>query len=163
MPSFALENSLGLEIVALRHQVSVLKRKNHRPRLSSWDQLFWVFLRRVWSRWTEVLVVVKPETVVRWHRRGFRLYWRFLSRRREKGRTRISSELRQLLERMAKENPTWGAPRIHGVPPPERARQPNRSQLSVPRILIQFDPLRICSSQTLFLVESTGTRKQDAA
>ncbi len=59
-------------------------------------------------------MVVKPETVVRWHRAGFRLYWRLLSRRREKGRTRISSELRQLLERMAKENPTWGAPRIHG-------------------------------------------------
>ncbi len=107
-------NSLGLEIVALRQQISVLKRTNHRPRLTPWDQLFWVFLRRVWSRWTEVLVVVKPETVVRWHRAGFRLYCRFLSRRREKGRTRISSELRQLLERMAKENPTWGAPRIHG-------------------------------------------------
>ncbi len=107
-------NSLGLEIVALRQQISVLKRKNHGPRQSPWDQLFWVFLRRVWSRWVEVLVVVKPETVVLWHRAGFRLYWRFLSRRREKGRTRISSELRQLLERMAKENPTWGAPRIHG-------------------------------------------------
>ena len=107
-------NSVGLEIVALRLQISVLKRKNHRPRLSPWDQLIWVFLRRVWSRWAEVLVVVKPETVVRWYRAGFRLYWHFLSRRREKGRTRISSELRQLLERMAKENPTWGAPRIHG-------------------------------------------------
>ncbi len=59
-------------------------------------------------------MVVKPETVVRWHRAGFRLYWWFLSRRREKGRPKISSELRQLLQRMAKENPTWGAPRIHG-------------------------------------------------
>ncbi len=107
-------NSLGLEIVALRQQVSVLKRKSPRPRLSPWDQLFWVFLRRAWSRWAEVLVVVKPETVVGWHRTGFRLYWRFLSRRREKGRPRISSELRQLIERMAKENRTWGAPRIHG-------------------------------------------------
>ncbi len=160
MPSCALENSLGLEIVALRQQVSVLKRKHPRPRMSPWDQLFWAFLRRVWSRWAEVLVVVKPETVVRWNRAGFRLYWRFLSRRREKGRTRISSELRQLIGRMAKENPTWGAPRIHSVPPPERVPPPNRSQSSVPRILIQFDPLRICSSQTLFLVESTGTRKQ---
>ncbi len=107
-------NSLGLEIVALRQKISVLKRRNPRPRLSPWDQVFWAFLRRVWSRWAEVLVVVKPETVVRWHRAGFRLYWRFVSQRREKGRPRISPELRQLIERMAKENPTWGAPRIHG-------------------------------------------------
>ncbi len=72
MPSFAREIALGLEIMALRQQVSVLKRKNRRPRLRRWDQLFWVFLRRLWSRWTEVLVVVKPEPVVRWHRAGFR-------------------------------------------------------------------------------------------
>jgi hypothetical protein len=107
-------NSLGLEIVALRQQVSVLKRQNPRPRLRRWDQLFWVFLRWVWSRWAEMFVVVKPETVVRWHRAGFELYWRFLSRRREKGRPRISLELRQLIGRMAKENLTCGAPRIHG-------------------------------------------------
>jgi putative transposase len=107
-------NSLGLEIVALRHQVSVLKYKQARPRLGPWDPVLWVFLRRVWTRWAAVLVIVKPETVVRWHRAGFRLYWRFLSRRRAKARPRISSELRQLIARMAKENPTWGAPRIHG-------------------------------------------------
>ena len=107
-------NSLGLEIVALRHQVSVLKRKNARPSLGPWDRVLWVFLRRVWTRWAAVLVIVKPETVVRWHRAGFRLYWRFLSWRRAKGRPRISSELRQLIACMAKENPTWGAPRIHG-------------------------------------------------
>ncbi len=69
-------NSLAFEIVALRQQISVLKRKNPRPRLGAWDQVFWLFLRRVWSRWAEVLVVVKPETVVRWHRAGFRFYWR---------------------------------------------------------------------------------------
>src|SRR5712692_12083398 len=92
-------NSLGLEILAFRQQLNVLKRKNPRPRLSPWDQVLWVFLRRVWSRWAEVLVVVKPETVVRRHRAGFRLYWRFLSRRRETGRPGISSELRQLIER----------------------------------------------------------------
>jgi hypothetical protein len=60
----------------------VLKRKNARPKLSPWDKVLWVFLRRVWSRWTEGLVVVKPKTVVRWHRAGFRLYWCFLSRTR---------------------------------------------------------------------------------
>ena len=100
--------------MALRHQVCVLKRKNARPRLCAWDKVFWVCLRRVWSRWTEALAVVKPETVVRWHRAGFRLYLCFLSRHREKGRPRLSSELRQLIERMTNENPTWGAPRIHG-------------------------------------------------
>jgi putative transposase len=91
----------------------VLKRKNPRPKLGRWDRLFWVVLRRLWSRWAEVLIVVKPETVVGWHRGGFRLYWRFLSRRGP-GRPRITSELRQLIQRMASENRTWGAPRIHG-------------------------------------------------
>ena len=100
--------------MALRLQVKVLKRQYPRSRLNVWDQVFWVFLRRVWSRWAEVLVVVKPETVVRWHRAGFRLYWRWLSRRRELGRPRIGSEIRQLIARMASENPLWGAPRIHG-------------------------------------------------
>src|SRR5690242_1126824 len=90
---FRTRSSLALEILALRQQVSVLKRKNPRPRLGLWDQVFWVFLRRVWSRWAEVLVVVKPETVVRWHRAGFRLYWRWLSRRRVKGRPKISAEV----------------------------------------------------------------------
>jgi putative transposase len=81
--------------------------------LRQWDRLFWVALRRLWSRWAEVLIIVKPETVVRWHRAGFRLYWRFLSRQGP-GRPRIPSELRQLILRLADENPTWGAPRVHG-------------------------------------------------
>ena len=95
---------MALEIVALRQQVSVLKRRNPRPRLSPWDQLFWVFLRRVWSGWAEVLLLVKPETVVRRRRAGFRLYWHFLSRRSEKGKPRIGFELCQLIESMAKED-----------------------------------------------------------
>ena len=78
-----------------------------------WDRLLWVALRRLWSRWAEVLIIVKPDTVVSWHRAGFRLYWRFRSHRRP-GRPRITSELRQLIQRMATENPIWGAPRIHG-------------------------------------------------
>jgi putative transposase len=110
---FRSRHDLGLELVALRQQVSVLKRKNPRPRLGLWDRLFWATLRQLWSRWAEVLVVVKPETVVGWHRAGFRLYWRLLSRRAA-GRPGVSSELRQLIRRMARENPTWGAPRIHG-------------------------------------------------
>src|SRR5215472_16785073 len=104
---FRSRHDLGLELVALRQQVGVLKRKNPRPRLGRWYRLFWVALRRFWSRWAEVLIVVKPETVVSWHRAGFRLYWRFLSRRGP-GRPRITSELRQLIERLATENPFWG-------------------------------------------------------
>ena len=105
---------LALEILALRQQVLVLKGKNPRPTLVRFDRLFWVALRRVWSRWTEVLVLVRPETVVSWHRAGFRLYWRFISRRADRGRPRINHQVRKLIQRMAAENPTWGAPRIHG-------------------------------------------------
>jgi len=97
----------------LRQQVGVLKRKNSRPRLSPWDRLFWLGLRRWWSRWASALVVVKPETVVGWHRTGFRGYGRFLSRRHP-GRPRITPELRNLIRSMSAENPTWGAPRIQG-------------------------------------------------
>jgi putative transposase len=111
---FRTRSSPALEILALRQQLSGLKRKNPRPRLSLWDQAFWVFLRRVWSRWAEVLEVVKPETVIPWHHAGFRLYWWFLSRRRVKGRPEISAEVRCVVERMAKEYLTWGPPRIHG-------------------------------------------------
>jgi putative transposase len=110
---FRSRNDLGLELVALRHQLAVLKPKNPRPRLSRWDRLFWLTLRRLWPKWSSVLLIVQPETVVGWHRAGFRWYWRFLSRRGS-GRPRIAPEVRQLIRTMAAENPTWGAPRIHG-------------------------------------------------
>src|SRR6202158_4327073 len=110
---FRSRNDLGLELVALRHQLAVLKRKNPRPKLSRWDRLLWLTLRRLWSRWTRVLVIVKPETVVSWHRAGFRWYWRFRSRRRG-GRPRVTDEIQEMIRRLAEENPVWGAPRIHG-------------------------------------------------
>ena len=110
---FRSRNDLGFELVALRHQLAVLKRKNPRPKLSRWDRLFWLTLRRLWSRWTRALVIVRAETVVRWHRAGFRCYWRLLSRRRP-GRPKMTSELQKLIRSMAAENPTWGAPRIDG-------------------------------------------------
>src|ERR1700692_3388324 len=102
-----------MEILALRQQVAVLKRKRPRPRFNPWDRLFWATLRHVWSRWAEVLVVVKPETVVGWHRAGFRLFWRWQSRARG-GRPKTTAEVRALIRRWAEENPTWGAPKIHG-------------------------------------------------
>jgi hypothetical protein len=84
--------------------------------LNSLDRLFWTTLRQLWSRWTDVLVIVKPETVIGWHRAGFRLYWGWRSRPRG-GRPTISEEIRVLIRRLAEENPTWGAPKIHGELP----------------------------------------------
>jgi putative transposase len=104
---------LSLEILALRQQVSVLKRKRPRPRLNGFDRWFWTSLQQLWPRWADVLAIVKPETVVGWHRAGFRWYWRWRSRPRS-GRPRIQEELRALVRRMAAENMDWGAPKIHG-------------------------------------------------
>ncbi len=104
---------LALEILALRQQIAVLKRQRPRPPLTPFDRFFWSTLRQLWSRWSDVLVVVKPETVVGWHRAGFRLYWRWRSRQRG-GRPKISPDVRILIRTMAVENATWGAPRIHG-------------------------------------------------
>ncbi len=96
----------------LRQQLAVLKHIDPRPRLTDADRFFWVLVSRVWSGWRNALHVVKPETVVRWHRQGFRYYWRWKSRGR--GRPRIDGEVRDLIRRMCRANPLWGAPRIHG-------------------------------------------------
>ena len=112
---FHTHRSLLLENLALRQQLAVLKRKHPRPNLAAFDRLFWVLARKFWSGWKQALVVVNPETVVRWHRSGFALYWRAISRaRRGMGRRSIAREIRELIFRLASENPTWGAPRIHG-------------------------------------------------
>ena len=110
---FRSRHDTALEILALRQQLAVLKRTRPRPRLNSVDRLFWTTLRRVWSRWAEVLVVVKPETVVGWHRAGFRLFWRWRSRARG-GRPKTTAEIRALIRHLADENSTWGAPKVHG-------------------------------------------------
>ena len=103
----------ALEILALRQQLAVLKRKRPRPALNALDRLFWTTLRHLWSRWSDVLVIVKPETVIHWHRAGFRLYWRWRSRPRG-GRPKVADEIRALIRRLAEENPDWGAPKVHG-------------------------------------------------
>src|SRR5260370_11488682 len=113
--SFYSRRDLLLENLVLRQQLLALKRRRPRPRASLVDRLFWVVIEQFWSHWKEALVIVTPETVVRWHRAGFRLYWNWLSRHQSvPGRKRISTELRDLIFRMVSENPTWGAPRIHG-------------------------------------------------
>ena len=79
------------------------------------DKLFWVLARWFWADWKKSLLVVTPETVVRWHRAGFRLYWSLISRvKKQIGRKRLAKEIRNLIFRVVAENPTWGAPRIHG-------------------------------------------------
>jgi transposase InsO family protein len=105
--------SLELELVALRHQVTVLRRQRpSRPRLFSTDRLLWLWLYRIWPQVLDAMVLVKPATVVQWHRKGFRLYWR--RRSRPLGRPSISPEIRELIRQMSLANPLWGAPRIHG-------------------------------------------------
>ena len=97
---FRSRYNLSLEIIALRQQLGVLKRQNPSPRLQIHDRIFWILLRRFWSAWSNVLVIVKPETVVAWHRAGFRLFWRIRSRA-NKGRPQTDAELRRLIKRMA--------------------------------------------------------------
>jgi putative transposase len=99
----------------LRQQLVLLKRRQPRPSLGFFDKLFWVVARRAWSAGKQPLIIVTPETVVRWHRASFRLYWRLISRvRTQVGRRRTPKDVRELIFRTVVENPTWGAPRIHG-------------------------------------------------
>ena len=105
---------IALENLALRQQLANFRRTSGRPRLRASDRAFWVVLSRLWSRWADVLVVVKPDTVVRWHRAGFRLFWRWKSRSHSPAESDVSPEVKTLIRQMADGNPTWGAPRIHG-------------------------------------------------
>jgi hypothetical protein len=107
---------LVLEIIALRHQIAVLKRSGtRRPCFSLWDRLFWILLSWWWPRWPESLLIIQPQTVKRWRRDGWSGLWRYRSRGRWRGgRPRVSREVRELITRMARENLLWGAPRIHG-------------------------------------------------
>src|SRR5216684_1031465 len=112
--AFSSRENLILENLALRQQVLALHAKRPRRQLTALQKLFWVALRTFWSEWTKPLVLVTPRTVVGWHRAG-RLYWTWISRARHVGgRRRVGKEVRALIFRIAAENPTWGAPRIHG-------------------------------------------------
>jgi hypothetical protein len=103
---------LQLENLALRHQLHVLRRQRPgRPRLFTIDRLLWVWLYRLWPRCLDTMMLVKPATVIQWHRQGFRLYWRWRSR---SGRPSVDREVCKLIREMSSANPLWGAPRIHG-------------------------------------------------
>ena len=111
---FRSKTSLEAEILALRHQLNVLRRTSpRRPLFSNFDRMIFVCLYRIAPRILDVLTIVEPETVIRWHRAGFRSFWRWRSRRRA-GRPSVTPEIRRLIREMSLANPLWGAPRIHG-------------------------------------------------
>ena len=109
----AERNKLALENAALRHQLSVLKRSVKRPNIKDSDRIFWIMMRRLLKDWQDALIFVKPETVIRWHREGWKHYWKRKSKPKKVGRPPISFKLIHLIRRMSKENPLWGAPHIH--------------------------------------------------
>jgi putative transposase len=106
---------LQLEVMALRHQLEVLRNgRRTRARLTRLDGAFWVLLYRLWARCLDRVVIVKPETVVGWHRLGFRAFWSWKSRPRGRGRPPVPAEIKNLIRRIGRDNVLWGAPRIHG-------------------------------------------------
>src|SRR5260370_6720729 len=108
---FIRRQRLLLENLALRQQLVMLKCRHPRPSLGLLDKFFWVIARRVWSGWKQALLVVTPETVVRWHRAGFRMYWGLISRvQRQVGREQTPKEIWGLVFQMVAQKPTWGAP-----------------------------------------------------
>ena len=107
-----MRRALAAENLALRQQLSVLAHSVKRPKLRPRDRRFWVWLSRLWPDWRSVLRIVQPDTVTKWHKMGFKLYWRWKSKPRKAGRPPIEKDIRDLIRRMACENPLWGAPHI---------------------------------------------------
>ncbi len=114
--------ALQLEVIALRHQLGVLQRNQRtRIRSSRLDRTLWVLLYRLWSGCLGAVVIVKPDTVVRWHRTGFRAFWAWKSRPRSGGRPPVPADIRALIRRMCRENPLWGAvPSIYSIRPSDQ-------------------------------------------
>jgi putative transposase len=108
---FVSRATLVLENLALRQQLAILKRKKPKPKLKKSDRVFWVILSKLWAGWKSALMIVQPETILRWHRQGFKLFWRWKSRGNA-GRPRIDIEIQRLIQKLSKENPNWGIPRI---------------------------------------------------
>ncbi len=112
---FRTRFALQAEIVALRHQLNVMRRSvPSRPKLRASDRFLWLLLSRFWPDWRSALILIKSETVIAWHRKGFRLFWTWKCRHGRSGRPGISKDIRDLIRTMSRANVTWGAPRIHG-------------------------------------------------
>jgi len=110
---FQSRADLQMEILALRHQIVVLQRRTPKPKLKPADRRFWVGLSQFWPRWRSALWIVKPATVIDWHRRGFRWYRTWKIRHGQPGRPPVSKERRELIWALSRDNVGWGAPRIH--------------------------------------------------
>ena len=103
---------LSLELLVLRQQLVVLRRTVGRPQIQNRDRWFWIVVSRIWSDWRQALIFVKPETVIKWHRQGFKRYWHWKSRSSQVGRPKLDKQIRDLIRRISDENPLWGVPRI---------------------------------------------------
>ncbi len=110
---FRSRRDIALENLVLRHQLHIALRTNPTPRLGNPDRVLWIWLRHLWPSWRDHLLIVKPETVIRWHRKGWRLYWSWKSRT-SLGRPRLSAEVRDLIATMSRDNRLWGTERIRG-------------------------------------------------
>jgi hypothetical protein len=102
-----------LEILALRRQLGVLQRSAERPKLTAADRILWAWLSRLWADWRAALVIVRPDTVIAWHLKGFRLFWTWKIQRGQARRPTVPKDVRELIRQLSRENPLWGAPRIH--------------------------------------------------
>ena len=109
---FKLNSRLAIENLALRQQLAVMKKSVRRPKIRRRDRFFWVILSRLWHGWEDALILVQPENVIRWHRKGFKLYWKFKSQKI--GRPSANIKIQKIVKKMIKENPLWGAPILHG-------------------------------------------------
>lgn len=109
---FRTRRDLAFENLLLRQQLAVLREKGTRPQLSSADRSFWMLVSKLWPKWQGALHIVRPETVIRWRREGFRRHWAGKCRR--KGRPELDPKIRLLIQQMSHASPLWGAPRIHG-------------------------------------------------
>jgi len=108
---FSRKANIIAENISLRQQLAVYKRKHKKIPITNSDRIFWVFISKIWSKWKSALIIVNPETVLSWHRKGFKLFWRLKSRKKA-GRPKIDAEIRQLIRKMSRENPKWGVPHI---------------------------------------------------
>jgi len=107
MSVFRTRAALQLEILALRHQLGVMQRSVKKPKLNRFDRFLWAWLCGAWAEWRSALCIVKPGTVIAWHRKGFRLFWTWKVRRGQRGRPPVSKEVRKLIRKMSRENPLW--------------------------------------------------------
>lgn len=113
LTSIRSKTQLQLENVYLRKQIEILKRSSTTCEIENYDRLFFAVLKNLIFNWKNNLYIIKPETVIKWHRKGFKLYWTIKSRKKN-GKPKIDEEIRILIRQMALENPMWGVPRIHG-------------------------------------------------